>query len=154
MKKHCLIVDDNALVRETTACLVKHIASCPVRCCSDGEEALRVFGNDPDAFACVVTDFNMPGIDGLELGRRLRALAPDVKLLLVTGNPCALDGIDVKERGFHRVLSKPFDMALLRDALNFLSPAPGEHDAPGCGVYWDRDVPFFEGSRGVITAAA
>ena len=131
MKKHCLIVDDNALVRETTACLVKHIARCPVRCCSGGEEALRLFADDPEAYTCVVTDFNMPGIDGLELGRRLRAIAPDVKLLLATGTPGALDGVDVRGRGFDRVLAKPFDMRLLREALGFLSRAPDESGAAG-----------------------
>jgi len=129
MKNTCMIVDDNAMVRETTAMLIKHIAACPVRCCSDAAEALRVFGEEPEAFWCVITDLNMPGMNGLELGRLLRVMAPDVKMLLITGNPGAVDDGELCDSGFHRLLAKPFNLSLLGDALRSFFP-PSGNDIP------------------------
>lgn len=117
MNYHCLIVDDNPQVRETIARLVEHITGCPTRSCSNGSEALQVFGNEPERYACVVTDLNMPGIDGLNLGKLLRELAPSVKLVLITANAGTLNGDSVRESGFSCVLQKPFTLHSLRDAL-------------------------------------
>ena len=140
MKNQCMIVDDNMMVRETTAMLIKHITGCPVRCCSDAEEALRVFEQEPDAYGCVITDFNMPGMNGLELGSLLRAIAPEVKMMLVTGNPGAVDDGKLGENGFRGLLPKPFNMTLLRDAIRSFFPLPG-NDVPAAVL---RDS--FEGS--------
>jgi len=142
MKNHCLIVDDNELVRNATVSLLNSLAQCTVHCCGSGEEALGVFEGNPDAFACVITDLNMPGIDGLELGRRLHALSPGVKLVLMTGNTGSLNGVDTDKLGFHRVLEKPFGIELFREALSFLALAQG------------GGAPLFEKSRKIIREAA
>jgi CheY-like chemotaxis protein len=123
MKNQFLIVDDDALVCRATARMVEHCTGCEAVCCSGGGEALRVFQGGPGAFACVVTDFEMPGMNGLELGDRLRALAPGVKMLLVTGSPGALNGTDVTQHGFDCILAKPFDLAAMDDALRRMLPA-------------------------------
>jgi two-component system, NarL family, response regulator DesR len=52
---------------------------------ADGEEGLMaVHGHDPDV---VVTDLQMPGLDGLELTRVLRRTHPDLPIVMVTGFP-------------------------------------------------------------------
>jgi CheY-like chemotaxis protein len=152
MKNHILVVDDDALVCRATARLVEHVTGCATECCGSGDEALRVFQARPDEFACVVTDFNMPGMNGLELGDSLRALAPGLRMLLVTGSPGALDGAEVKQRGFDCLLAKPFDLAAIKDALRGIlpladsGPAGPAHNSPGDGAL------FFERLRGTLHA--
>ena len=97
---------------------------CTVESCGSGEEALRIFQDKPGAFACVVTDFEMLAMDGLELGGRLRAMDPEVKMVLITGNPGALAGIDIRRHGFDCMLAKPFTLATIRECAkprNFAS---------------------------------
>jgi len=155
MKNQCMIVDDNAMVRETTALLIKHIAGCQVRCCAGAEEALLAFEQEPDAYGCVITDFNMPGMNGLQLGGLLRAIAPEVKMLLVTGNPGAVDDGELNENGFHALLPKPFNMSLLRDAVRSFFPAAG-NDVPAAvsrGSF-EGSFSFHEKSNVIAFAAA
>ncbi len=153
MKNHFLIVDDDALVRRATARLVEHVTGCEVECCASGEEALKVLKNEPDAFACVVTDFEMPGMNGLELGSRLHAVAPEVRMLLVTGSPGAVDGADARRRGFDGLLAKPFDLAIMKEALLRVlpplnnSPVSRSHDLNKSGAS------FFERLPGTLRAA-
>jgi two-component system response regulator FlrC len=155
MKNQCLIVDDNAMVRETTAMLIKHIAGCPVRCCAGAEEALLAFKQEPDAYGCVITDFNMPGMNGLELGGLLRAIAPEVKMLLVTGNPGAVDDGELNENGFHALLPKPFNMSLLRDAIrSFFQPAGNDVPSTVLRSPFEGSFSFHEKSNVLAFAAA
>ncbi|HWB61303.1 MAG TPA: response regulator [Chthoniobacteraceae bacterium] len=152
MKNRFLIVDDDALVCRATARMVEHLTGLPAECCADGDEALRLFQRDPAAFAAVVTDYEMPGMNGLELGDRLRALAPGLKMLLATGNPGKLNATDVKQHGFDCVLVKPYALGSLGNALReILSPDESPlHDAG-----W-RSLPgstlFFERNRGILPA--
>ena len=113
-----MVVDDDPRVLDATARLIEFVAGCEVRKFPNAAEALRAFEEAPDAFPLVVTDLEMPGIDGLELGRRISSLARNVQLVLVTGNPFALDGIDVRRFGFGCVLGKPYSLQALRDALD------------------------------------
>jgi len=147
---HFLIVDDNETARKATARLVEHCTGCPVECCGSGEEALRIFAVGPDEFACVVTDLEMPGMDGLELASRLQAVAPEVKMLLVTGSPGVLDGTEIRGRGFECMLAKPFDLATIREALGRVLPLPHNPPLRPQG----NAASFFQRPGGILHAAA
>ena len=69
---------------------------------SNGSEAIEKFGKfKPDV---VLTDYNMPHMNGLELTKKLKGMQDDVKVFLYTGNDC----IDDEDRGlFHKIFSKP-----------------------------------------------
>ena len=73
----------------------------------------------PDPRLQVVTDFNMPGLDGLEFARAIHERSPDLKVVMVTGSD--LEGTDGKPGELQALLPKPYaPMALLsavRDAL-------------------------------------
>ena len=51
----------------------------------DSRDALAAFQEDPDAFDLVITDQTMPFLSGLELAGRLKAIRPDIKIILCTG---------------------------------------------------------------------
>jgi two-component system chemotaxis sensor kinase CheA len=75
-----LLVDDSRVTREMERRLLED-AGFVVSAASDGEEALRALGEH--LFDCVVTDIEMPGMDGFRLTRELRALPQFAHLPIV-----------------------------------------------------------------------
>jgi FixJ family two-component response regulator len=55
---------------------------------------------------CVISDINMPEIDGLELSRLLHAARPGLPIILITGHPELLNG---SLGANHRLFTKPYD---------------------------------------------
>lgn len=110
-----VIVDDHAELAGTLA-EVLSLDGFDVRTAPDGGTALAVIAeHDP---LCVLTDIDMPGIDGFELARRLRALYDsDVVLIAITGWGAKDDRVGKAFDGFDYTLRKPIDLALLRQIL-------------------------------------
>jgi CheY-like chemotaxis protein len=115
-----MIVDDEAAVRRVVrTCLERN--GYAVLEAGSGEEALTIYGGDGQAVELVVSDVRMPGMDGNELVRRIRAINPAQRILFVTAYPG-----DVDEDGAHRnaTLAKPFSATqLLRNVVAQLSRA-------------------------------
>jgi len=88
MQGRILVIDDNALVRESFTELLRH-RGYDVEQASDGEEALDVVRTRSIDLAIV--DVMMPTMGGLEFRQRLQETAPDVKTILVTGEPSQLE---------------------------------------------------------------
>ncbi len=78
-----LVVDDDGGVRM----LVKRLLEAEgyeVATAEDGTEALALLAAEPGTVRLVVTDVRMPGMDGIELGRRVTDVAPGVPTLYMT----------------------------------------------------------------------
>jgi DNA-binding NtrC family response regulator len=71
----------------------------------NGEEALRIIDDDrPDV---VVLDLKMPGIDGMEVLRRVKKAYPDVQVIMLTGHGSAKDEKEARRLGAFEYLEKP-----------------------------------------------
>ncbi|MBK1712461.1 hybrid sensor histidine kinase/response regulator [Rubrivivax gelatinosus] len=79
-----LLVDDDASVAEVHGQLLRR-AGLRVRVCSGGAEALALLQAAASDFDIVVTDYNMPDASGLDLARRIAALAPALPVVLSSG---------------------------------------------------------------------
>jgi CheY-like chemotaxis protein len=77
----------------------------------DGESALELSGRN--RYCLGLLDYKMPGMDGLELCRRLKGLQPNIEVALVTGFASADTADAAFESGFRRVFPKPVDCARL-----------------------------------------
>jgi CheY-like chemotaxis protein len=100
-----LLVDDDYDVREYMQFVLDE-AGYAVRVAANGEEALRLLSGEPEV-ALLVTDVIMPGMNGVELARRARAMRPGLNILFVTGYTRnialeALAGADVLDKPFPR----------------------------------------------------
>ncbi|MEO0461559.1 MAG: response regulator [Pseudomonadota bacterium] len=118
--KVCLIVDDSRVIRKVSSKIARSLGYVPVEA-QDGEEALaRCKQGMP---ALVLTDWNMPEMDGIEFVRRLRAIptpkAPTV--VFCTSNGEASDIHQGISAGADDYIVKPFDEAALRSKLERLA---------------------------------
>ena len=82
MSKTILVVDDSPTMRQMNTVILKS-AGFAVKAAADGKEALAAFNDEIDA---LVTDFNMPNMNGLELIEAIRngGINQDVPIILVT----------------------------------------------------------------------
>lgn len=80
-----LVVEDEILLRTVIA---EYLRECGYRVLEalDGEEA-RALLRAPEPIRLVFSDVNMPGMDGITLGRWIDREYPDVKLVLASGDP-------------------------------------------------------------------
>ena len=84
MQGRVFIVDDNDIVREMLRVYImrqEDLAICGMA--ASGEEALE---QDTDACDVAVLDVAMPGMDGIELARRLHERQPDLRCLMLSGH--------------------------------------------------------------------
>jgi len=109
-----LLVDDEVeFLEPMTARLRRRGVRCETA--ASGEEALeRVRGA---TFDCAIVDVKMPGMDGLELLRRLRRDYPSLAVILLTGHASVELGVQGMELGAFEYLLKPVELDDLLDAV-------------------------------------
>jgi signal transduction histidine kinase/ActR/RegA family two-component response regulator len=74
---------------------------------SDSYSALDEFTENPDSFALLVTDQNMPGMTGTELTIRMKQLRPELKAIIITGFADNLSEKVLSDAGISEVILKP-----------------------------------------------
>ena len=120
------IVDDDASFRETTKCLVKLMgyATAAFASAEDFLKSERLRDS-----SCLITDVQMPGMDGVELQGRLIADGHSLPVIFMTAFPEATVGARVLKKGACGYLSKPLDeerlLTCLTKALNSREAEPG-----------------------------
>ncbi len=108
-----LIVDDEATDLASLRSIVEE-AGHEVYVASDGEEAFKIHLRK--GVQVVVTDLQMPGVDGLEFIDALQALYPEVRIIVVSGKD--RDSLDeARQRGAFMAFSKPIDPHELAQAV-------------------------------------
>jgi len=120
--RRVLVVDDNRDAAETLSMVLEHLG-VETRLAANGPEALAAFdGFRADA---VLLDIGMPGMDGYEVARQLRARYPDRRPMLVaiTGWGQEDDRRRARAAGFDHHLVKPADLVALQELLATLEPA-------------------------------
>ena len=114
-----LLVEDEESAREL-ARLVLERADIEVVEAVDGIEALTIFGAEPEAYSCVLLDLTMPNLDGVETYSRLRAIRPDIQVVLCSGFPEQAAMSRFADLGLAGFLKKPYDPDELLECLQEL----------------------------------
>ncbi|MGP8160212.1 MAG: response regulator transcription factor [Candidatus Dormibacteria bacterium] len=109
-----LIVDDNERLASTVAAFME-LQGFRAHPANSAEEAL--LAAQQVRFDLVLLDINMPGMDGLEVCRRLLATAPGMRVLMVTGRDSAEDPLRAAAVGARALLTKPISLSDLRDEM-------------------------------------
>ncbi|HEY7641133.1 MAG TPA: response regulator [Steroidobacteraceae bacterium] len=113
-----LIVDDNRDAADSLAMLLR-LEGRETLSAYSGEEALRALR--PFNPQLVLLDIGLPGLDGYEVARRLKAIAPALHVIALSGYAQLEDRQRSAAAGFDAHLVKPVDLEALKRALAFAS---------------------------------
>ena len=108
-----LVVDDDASVREVVTSMLTD-AGYQVTAAASGEEGLALLSDNKLNPEWLLIDFAMPGMNGTAVAARARELRPKLPILIMSGY---MDQSEIRHAWAGRVLSKPFDLRGLQDAL-------------------------------------
>jgi len=100
------VVDDDEAMRDSLDFLLSS-AGCAVRTFEAAERLLEALADGN--CGCVVSDVRMPGVDGLELLRRIKATSPSLPVVIITGHGDVPLAVEAMKLGAADFVEKPFD---------------------------------------------
>ena len=115
MGKTVLIVDDSTSFRQVVSIALKG-AGYEVMEASDGKDALNKL--DGKKINLIISDVNMPNMDGYRLTQRIRQLGLTLPVVGVTANALAEEKQRCLESGMDNCLSKPVTLDVLKQTLS------------------------------------
>lgn len=119
-----LVVDDSATMRRIIINALQRIGYTDAVEASDGREALAKFDA---SIGCIITDWNMPVMTGLEFARGVRATpyGASVPILMVTTRGAREDIVRAVEAGVNNYILKPFTPSVLKEKIDRLLAGMG-----------------------------
>ncbi len=112
-----LVVDDEPLVSELASDILRRFGYS-VLSASAGEEAVKLYRQKSQEIIAVVLDIAMPGMDGREVFQRIRAINPEVKVVVSSGYSHDRDADELLEQGASGFVQKPYRIAELIRVVN------------------------------------
>lgn len=118
-RRRMLVVEDDAEFRDWANQVLER-QGYSVAHCNNGAEAMSLFSNNN--FDLVVADFRLPFMTGDELAQRIKTIAPQQPVIIMTGDPT----FSRRDTPADAVLFKPFEAGELGRAVErlLLEPAP------------------------------
>jgi len=115
MGTRVLVADDSSTMRKIILRSLTAVGVPGAVEAADGEEAVNLFS--PGSFDLVLTDWNMPGKNGLEVVTEIRKVDKDVPIIMVTTEAEKSRVLEAIQAGVSDYLVKPFTADTLREKL-------------------------------------
>ncbi|MFO7838243.1 MAG: PAS domain S-box protein [Desulfosalsimonadaceae bacterium] len=112
-----LVVDDEEMIIEVAREMLESLGY-DVISGKSGDEAVQRLSENPDTVDLVILDFVMPGMSGSEVLEQLKALKPEIKVLLASGYNFNGRADALMQRGCSGFIQKPFNLAELSRKLH------------------------------------
>jgi FixJ family two-component response regulator len=109
-----LIVDDEKNIRLTLSLALEKL-NLPVDTADSGKDALKKLAEK--SYALMLLDLRMPGIDGMEVLRRVPEIRPEVKVVIITAWGSIEAAVEAMKLGAVDFLQKPFDAEDVRNLV-------------------------------------
>jgi DNA-binding response OmpR family regulator len=115
ISKPILVVDDEKNIRLTLSQALETLG-VEIDTASNGEEALAKL-NEKE-FGLILLDIRMPGMDGMEVLRRVREIRPDIRIIMTTAYGTIESAVEAMKLGAVDFLQKPFDPEEIRELVS------------------------------------
>ncbi|GAB4264091.1 MAG: response regulator [Methylomicrobium sp.] len=114
-----LLVDDSLPARKHIAKVLNNMGIQQIVMAKDGKEGLAIFSESPDAFDLIVTDYNMPEMDGQELIEiiRTRTENSSIPILMVTSESNQATLNEIRHAGVSAICDKPFEPQNIKELV-------------------------------------
>ena len=127
-----LLVDDETPLREVVQSMLE-ASNHQIVTAENGKDALAKFRghneSSKDGFDLLITDCNMPEMDGIELTKSIKSISPQMRVIMITGNNN--EGLEkfAQNAGVESLINKPFKReelvtAVDRNTVNSSQPPP------------------------------
>ena len=110
-----LVIDDEDGIREGSERILSRMG-CEVYGASRGEEGLEILSSRKPHI--VLLDLKMPGMDGMEVMRRIHEIDPEILVIIITGFATVETAIEAMKQGAYDFIPKPFEPDPLRIVVN------------------------------------
>lgn len=118
ISRRWLIVDDDRQIADLLALVLRRMELAEVEGFTCSREAYA--RTQRESFDLVLTDRDMPGLDGLEFARRLRRESPATKVALVSARLEDLSDAEARAAGISAMLAKPFTVQRVQSLVQSL----------------------------------
>ena len=113
-----LIVDDSSTMRRIIINTLSRIGYTDVIEGDNGKSGLEKLGQG--GVEMIITDWNMPEMDGLEFVKTVRGQNPSIPILMVTTNAAKEDIVEALQAGVNNYVVKPFTPDTLKEKIESL----------------------------------
>jgi CheY-like chemotaxis protein len=127
-----LVVDDEPVIARVVSEQLRRLGY-QVTAVNDPEEALELLADDPDDYDLLLTDLQMPRMDGVELAARAGRLRPELPVVLSTGNRWSVPQSTARAAGIREIVDKPFRLEELAHAVRTALGPPRDPTGRGTG---------------------
>ncbi len=114
-EKKILFIDDEGSQRDIMERFIPRLGYA-VKTAASSESALEILKTE--YFPLIITDLSMPGMDGLELCRRIKQINPNIIIYALSGYIASFEEQKLEACGFDGYLSKPSSSQTLKQAID------------------------------------
>ena len=111
-----IVADDDPDVGKVVAAYLEALGA-EVAVCTDPRDALEALQETPEAWSALVTDYDMPHLNGGALTARVQSFAPNLPIIIVTALARRLNDPRVTDGQVRDIMAKPIDLELLSARL-------------------------------------
>ena len=111
-EKTILLIDDEEIVINISKMMLKRLGYRVLTAYS-GYEGLQLFEKNKSKIDLIISDLEMPNMNGNEVMDKLRKIDPQIKVILSSGALTDADEKDVMNKGFNGFIKKPYNMNTL-----------------------------------------
>ena len=115
--KTILLIDDEPMVTDICEMMLKKLGHKVLKAHS-GSEGIKLYEANRNQIYLIISDFNMPEMNGQEVVDKLRKMDHNVKVLLSSGGLSVAEENKVISRGFNGFLKKPYNMNILSEKIS------------------------------------